>query len=342
VKAKTRSAAQAQIAKLLSSMEREIAASSVTMDVLLREWMMFQSSRGRSPTTLHGYQSIIDLYVSPKLGAKQISLITTHNLDSLYSWCSREGKSPRTVRNIHTVISASLSQAVRWGWVTTNPAQRATLPEAQPRKIVAPSQDEVRNLIEACQEMDELLGAFVFLSAVTGCRRGEVAALRWNSFDGERLIIRESAFQLRGEQGIKSTKSGRERYAYLDPVIQTWLERWRSRCSAQANEWGVRLEPHAFIFSSRPDGSTMVRMDALSHRVQKVARSIGAPHIHLHSLRHFAATELMAAGVNARVTADILGHADPAMTLRVYAHASVERQRAASQFLAQAIAPPDD
>ena len=83
----------------------------------------------------------------------------------------------------------------------------------------------------------------------------------------------------------------------------------------------------------------MVRMDVLSHDVQKVARGLGLPHVHLHSLRHFAATELLAAGVNPRVAADVLGHADPAMTLRVYAHASVERQRAAAGILARAIPP---
>ena len=60
-------------------------------------------------------------------------------------------------------------------------------------------------------------------------------------------------------------------------------------------------------------------------------------HVHLHSLRHFAATELLAAGVNPRDAANRLGHADPLLTLRVYAHASDERQRDAAQHAESAL-----
>ena len=337
--AKSKRAAQAEATRILSEEKQTSIVTAATFGELLQEWMRFQHSRGRSPTTLNGYQSIIDLYLTPNLGHVSLEKITAHTLDSFYAACTAQGKSPRTVRNIHSVISASLNQAVKWGWISANPAQRATLPEPAPRKVTAPSQDEVRELIIACERRSEILGAFVFLAAVTGCRRGELAALRWNAHVNGTLLISESAYQLSGDQGFKSTKSGRERVIHLDPTINEWLNSWRHRCEAEAREWGVTLKDESFIFSSRPDGASMVRMDVLSHDVQKVARGLGLPHIHLHSLRHFAATELLAAGVNPRVAADVLGHADPAMTLRVYAHASVERQRAATGILARAIPP---
>lgn len=61
------------------------------------------------------------------------------------------------------------------------------------------------------------------------------------------------------------------------------------------------------------------------------------PHVHLHSLRHFAATELIGSGVNPRDAADLLGHADPSRTLRVYAHATTDRQHLAAAALGEAI-----
>ena len=80
--------------------------------------------------------------------------------------------------------------------------------------------------------------------------------------------------------------------------------------------------------------------DTISSSVRKVADSVGLPDLHLHSLSHFAATELLAAGINARDAADMLGHSDPSLTLRVYAHATNERQRAAASALSAVVAPP--
>ena len=46
----------------------------------------------------------------------------------------------------------------------------------------------------------------------------------------------------------------------------------------------------------------------------------GLPHARLHDLRHLHPTTLLLAGVPVHVVAARLGHADPAVTLRVYSH----------------------
>jgi len=341
IEARTKTAARNKAMALLAEVEVAEVGTAATLNQVLIEWMMFQEGRGRSPTTLHGYRSLIDLHIQPSVGKIRIADLTAHQLDSLYGQCAAEGKSPRTIRNIHNVISASLNQAVRWGWLDRNPALRATLPEAAPLRIAAPSAEQVRQLISACHAHDETLGAFVLLAAVTGCRRGEIAALRWTSLVGDSLIINSSAYAITGEAGIKSTKSGRERAIHLDGVLRDWLYVWHARCLENAAAWDVELATDGFILSSRPDGSRFVHMDGVSHAVRTIATRLGMPNVHLHSLRHFAATELLAAGIPARDAADMLGHADPALTLRVYAHSSVERQREASSALLRALGSPD-
>jgi integrase len=341
IEAKSKTAAQAKGRTILAEADATTTGTSATMNQLLTEWMRFQSSRGRSPTTLSGYRSLIDHHIDIALGDVKIGDLTAHHLDSLYSKCSREGRSPRTVRNIHRVIAAALNQGVRWGWLDKNPALRATLPEATPLKMESPSPEQARRLIAACQAKNELLGAFVFLAAVTGCRRGEVAALRWSSFQSDILIISQSAYAVKDDIGIKSTKTGRERVVYLDKAVQDWLAHWRTRCENKAKEWDVELILDGFILSSLPDGSRFVNLDTMSREVRQVANRLGMKSIHLHSLRHFAATELLAAGISARDTAEMLGHADPSLTLKVYAHATTERQRAAAGVLARIVESPD-
>jgi integrase len=340
ITAKNKSAAQAKARKILSEVDQVGTGTSATLNQLLTEWMKFQTGRGRSPTTLNGYQSLIDHHIKGTLGNVKISDLTPHQLDTLYGKSSSAGKSPRTIRNIHNVISAALNQGVRWGWIDKNPALRATLPEANPLRIESPSPEQARLLISTCQAMDDLLGAFVFLAAVTGCRRGEIAALRWNSFRGDVLIIGQSAYAVKGVTGIKSTKTGRDRVVHLDQSVQEWFQYWHGQCVERATEWGVHLTPESFVLSSQPDGSRFVNLDAVSRKVRKVADQLGMKSVHLHSLRHFAATELLAGGVSPHDAAEMLGHADPSLTLRVYAHASTERQKAAAGILASVIKGP--
>jgi hypothetical protein len=59
-----------------------------------------------------------------------------------------------------------------------------------------------------------------------------------------------------------------------------------------------------------------------------------------HDLRHLSATEMVGQGIDPRTVASRLGHADPSVTLRVYAHAIEQRDREAAEGLGLALAPP--
>ena len=61
------------------------------------------------------------------------------------------------------------------------------------------------------------------------------------------------------------------------------------------------------------------------------------PHARLHDLRHIHATTLLLSGVLVHVVAARLGHADPAIRLRVYAHVIRTAEAAAADIFAQAV-----
>ncbi len=61
------------------------------------------------------------------------------------------------------------------------------------------------------------------------------------------------------------------------------------------------------------------------------------PHARLHDLRHIHATTLLLSGVPVHVVAARLGHADPAITLRVYAHVIRTAEAAAADIFAEAV-----
>jgi integrase len=61
------------------------------------------------------------------------------------------------------------------------------------------------------------------------------------------------------------------------------------------------------------------------------------PHARLHDLRHLHATTLLTAGVPVHVVAARLGHADPAVTLRIYSHVLREHTLGVGDVFAQAV-----
>jgi integrase len=85
------------------------------------------------------------------------------------------------------------------------------------------------------------------------------------------------------------------------------------------------------VFSLTPDWSTHLLPDSVTQRYRRMAARLGID-THLHALRHYSATELVAAGIDIRTIAGRLGHAGGGTTtLRVYvAWVSEADQRAAA------------
>ena len=89
------------------------------------------------------------------------------------------------------------------------------------------------------------------------------------------------------------------------------------------------------VFSPAPDGSSPYGPRSLSSRYRRLAIKLGLRSTRLHSLRHYAATELIAAGVDVRTVAGRLGHGSGgATTLRVYAGWVDEADRRAATTMA--------
>jgi integrase len=100
--------------------------------------------------------------------------------------------------------------------------------------------------------------------------------------------------------------------------------------------------------SSRPAGANRSTPDTVTSLMTKLVRARNKPgqgpppkhrlpHARLHDLRHLHATTLLLAGVPAHVVATRLGHSDPAITLRAYAHVIRSAEAAAADIFAQAV-----
>ncbi|MGQ0466896.1 MAG: tyrosine-type recombinase/integrase [Sporichthyaceae bacterium] len=250
--------------------------------------------------------------------------------------------SPSTVRQIHSVISGALSSAVRWDWISSNPASVAKKPRQANPQPKPPTAAQAALIMDAAWEQDEDWGTLVWLAMMTGARRGELLGLRWPDvhWDAHVLEIRRSYTQRAGRAIEKDTKTHQMRRVALDETTLALLAEHRDRVQARLETLARSLPEDAFVFSYEPDHSRPCNPDSVSHRYVKMCAGLSID-THLHALRHYSATELIRSGVDVRTVAGRLGHGGGGVTtLRVYAAWVAESDKRAAQLLAGRHARP--
>ncbi|HWM01349.1 MAG TPA: site-specific integrase [Actinophytocola sp.] len=242
-----------------------------------------------------------------------------------------------TVRQIHSIISAALTAAERWGWIAANPGRVAHRPRAKAPEPDPPSPADAARLVDAAFALDDDWGTLVWLAMTTGMRRGELCALRWKDvdLDAETVEIRRSYVLHRGVGVEKDTKTHQMRRIALDSETLALLRGHRDRVRARTAEVNAELTGQTFVFASVrcPDHGEPYSPHAVSSRYKEMAQRLGIQ-THLHSLRHYSATELLTAGVDLRTVAGRLGHGGGgATTLRVCAAWVAASDRKAAELL---------
>ena len=342
--AKTPAAAEKRVRAMLAEIEATpTEGGNVTLRVLFDEWTRHIEVRKASPHTLERNARTIATVFAPLLDVP-ISKITVRQLDGIYGEMLGRGLAASTVRRHHAVIASAFTRAVKWDWIdeNRNPTARVSLPEQPKRALVVPELPEIQAIVSGLDEMNPTYGMAAFLAAATGCRRGELCALRWTDYSDGVLDVSASLYRVAGVTGTKGTKTGVGRRVRVVGLAQGQLEAWRATCEDKAAEAGCELADDSYILASWPDGSRPVNPDSLSSAFSRTAKALGLSHVHFHSLRHFAATEMLAVGGSPKDAAEALGHASPIMTLNVYAHSTEDRQRELMEAVGRALDPGRD
>jgi integrase len=179
------------------------------------------------------------------------------------------------------------------------------------------------------------------------CRRSELLALEWRDIDLQTgmITISKSLEQTKNGLRIKSTKSDNARRFLLPSVALDVLPEHR-RNQQKGNRIEVERRDLDLVFCG-PDGA-YYKPDQMSSRIAEIAKRAGSPGIGLHSMRHTHASQLLSQGVPIPSVAKRLGHANPSITLKLYAHALESDELAAAKRWDNAFAdlvksdPPSD
>jgi integrase len=256
-----------------------------------------------------------------------------------------------SVRQIHAIISGALDLAVRWEWIDVNPATVAKKPKQAKPRPKPPTPDQAAALVEGAFDEDYAWGMLVWLTMITGPRRGELLARRFADVDFNELVkdpeqrqgtlILEDNYIVRsGKKMFKDTKDHQQRRIALDAYTLAGLAQLWDEYTARCAQLDVKPKKSAHIFSYAADNSEPSNPDGITHRFGRLCKRLDIE-CHLHALRHFSATELITAGVDVRTVAGRLGHGGGGTTtLRVYASWVPETDKRAATILASRMPRP--
>lgn len=319
----------------------EKRGTSRTVGDLLRAWPDHLERVGKAPATLETYRAVIRKHLIPVLGTIELRKLTPFDIDGYYERKGSEGLSAATVRQHGLILSGALTQARKWGWIIANPCESATLPQRVASSRHAPGVEDVRKLIEAAGDDIDLATA-VMLGALTGCRRGELLGLQWHDLDraSGTLLVERARLGITGGDVTGPPKGKKPRRVAVGQLGVAMLDRYAEVQEERARRLTISRKaagapgPHGDRgdwLLSHDCGYSPISAKWLSRNVTALGKRAGVPVV-THELRHFAATQLVAGGVDVTTAAHRLGHA-PEMLLRVYAHAMPSRDVAAAAML---------
>lgn len=283
----------------------------VTVAQFADRWLQLVEGSVR-PTTLESYRQKLKL-ASTLIGERRLARLSGDLLTELYRTLPR---SPQTVVHVHRVLHRMLADAVRWGWLSSNPAGLAVTPKLRRAPIRTWTASDVARFLEHTENCR--LAALYRLAVSTGMRRGELCGLQWRNVQLESgaLKVEGCLVMVAGRPFLEEpkTRAGR-RIIALDPHTVQALEQLHQAQDRDQAFFGWE-EQWVFCWEDGRPYSP----DWVTRRFAQDAARAGLPHIRFHDLRHTWATLALEAGVPAKVVADRLGHAGIAITLDTYTH----------------------
>lgn len=229
---------------------------------------------------------------------------------------------PSSVRNYHSVISYVFSQAYKEMLIEYNPAERVTLPQMRKaRETSNLTPEEAKAVLDAMQDETAQMKAMLLLFITTGCRRGELCALKWEKINlPEREILIDNNLTYVPKDGLQfgETKTGKSRRVAIPADTAEALRKLKAEQAEKRLKMGDLWQDNGLVFCGL--NGKPVKPSYINRELNGFTERHGLPHINPHKFRHTAASLLISEGVDVLTVAGMLGHSKVSTTLDIYSH----------------------
>ena len=304
--------------------------TKMTLARWIEIWLQEYSGDKKYSTVKH-YKAQCRTHIIPSLGAVRLSELTAPQIQAFYNKMQRDGLAPKSVRNIHGILTKCLSTAVQVGYLRVNPAGSVTLPKVVQKEIHPLTDEQVKDFLQAADN-DEY-GILLKVILFTGLRESEAIGLTWDCVDfkaGTMKICKQLQKRPLKDGGFTFAplKNNKTRILKPAPFVMKLLERRKCEQAEQRfmigdlwEGWNSAEERKTALVFTSAIGKNLHPQTVYSH-YKKLAAQIGVPESRVHDLRHTFAVLSLQNGDDVKTVQSNLGHATAAFTLDVYGHVS--------------------
>ena len=159
-------------------------------------------------TTARAYQGSIELHIIPRIGSIKLNKLIGWDIQKLYKdlmensrlrkaqKSKQPGLSSTTVRGIHMMLYNALDRAVNERLILCTPTEDCIIPKIQKQEMKILHPEDMKAYLKAAERRGVL--PMFYLELVSGVRKGELVALRWEDLDAEHRTIAVSKQALGG------------------------------------------------------------------------------------------------------------------------------------------------
>lgn len=241
-------------------------------------------------------EAVLRVHIRPKWGRKRLDEITTPDVAKWLGDLRHSGKAMATVEKIRIVFNRSFELALRWQTpgVKFNPVRGIPRPRMNNARDRFLSSDDAARLLRAtekslCPQLRNIVG----LLLLTGARKRELLDARWENVNVERKVW-----------FIPDSKTGKPRHVPLSQAALNIIDQL------------PRFDNCPWLL---PNPKTKKPFTDIKHPWETARAAAGLGGLHIHDLRHSAASFMINAGIDLFAVGRVLGHADHQSTMR-YAH----------------------
>ena len=278
-------------------------APELTVADLAERCMSAHAKVNCRPKTVELYRHAINSYIVPEFGSLAVGAVDRAQVMAQHY---KLRDKPYQANHVLGVLSKMFSLAETWGLATpgSNPCRSVHMYRKRKRERFL-TEDEYRRLGRVLDEAEGDGSVWPYsihairLLILTGCRRNEIATLRWDDVD-----------RTAGELRLRDSKTG-ARMIPLTPTIEDVLT-------------GIpRIPGNPWVIAGKKPGAHLSNVDEAWRRLRARA---GLYDVRIHDLRHSYASRALALGESLSMIGRLLGHSKIGTTAR-YAHLARDTER---------------
>jgi integrase len=302
--------------------------TKITVGEFVRDRVnQWEAAGAISARTAERYRYLVENQIAPHIGARLLQKLRPLDIEEWHTILRTKGRfdgkagiTARTIGHAHRVLSKALSDALTNELVFKNVASAKPAPKVPDEEMVI-VQDVPAFVAKLA--LSERLRMPAMIALFTGMRLGEVLALRWSHVNLDKAVIHvREALEHTKAHGIRfkapKSKAGRRDITLPDLLVDALREYRKSQLEQRVKLGAGKLPDDALIFADI--SGNLSSPNAISAAWADFAKSIDAPEVTFHALRHTHASQLIDSNVDIVTISKRLGHAKPDITLRVYAH----------------------